>query len=99
MAPRCLCSCSCRLPVPPNYVRRGQALNSGEVRLRRKVSCAARLAEERPDLRPTLRALLASGPSKGHGCAPRWRALAAAEEGETPYEELPTGTCLPEDGP
>ena len=88
MAPRRLCSCSCGPPVHASYVRRGQALHFGEVHLARKVACAARLAKEKPHLRPTLLALLASGPCKGHGCAPRRRALAAANGQEGPQELL-----------
>ena len=100
MAPRRLCSCSCGLPVHASYVRRGQALHFGEVHLARKVACAARLAKEKPHLRPTLLALLASGPCKGHGCAPRRRALAAAENKEG-LQDLPERTypALPPPGP
>ena len=100
MAPRRFCSCSCGLPVHASYVRRGQALQSGELHLARTVACATRLAKEKPEFRPTLRALLASGAIKGHGCAPRRRALAAAEHGENALD-FPDGAtpALPPTGP
>ena len=99
MAPCLFCSCSCGLPVHASYVRRGQALQSGELHLARTVACATRLAKEKPELRPTLRAVLAGGAIKGHGCAPRRRALAAAENKEGP-QDLPERTypALPPTG-
>ena len=80
-----------------SYIRRGQALQSGELHLARTVACATRLAKEKPEFRPTLRALLASGAIKGHGCAPRRRALAAAEQGENAQDlsEGATPALLP----
>ena len=100
MAPRRFCSCSCGLPVHASYIRRGQALQSGELHLARTIACATRLAKENPELRPTLRALLASGAIKGHGCAPRRRALAAAENQDGP-QDLPERaySTLPPTGP
>ncbi len=46
--------------------------------LAQRVACSGRLAAARPDLQRQVFAMLAAGPQRGHGCAPRRRALLLA---------------------